>query len=75
MKRWLAHYDTGVPESLTPYPDGTLLDYLQQHVAERPDSPALIFKGRVMSWRQLDRLSADCAAAFVSLGVRRGDRV
>jgi long-chain acyl-CoA synthetase len=75
MKAWLAHYDAGVPESLTPYPDGTLLDYLQQHVTERPDSPALIFKRRVMSWRQLDRLSTDCAAAFVSLGVKRGDRV
>ncbi len=72
---WLAQYDAGVPQSLHPYPAGTLLDYLQQHVAERPDSPALIFKGRPMSWRQLDRVSTDCAAAFASLGVARGERV
>ena len=72
---WLAHYDAGVPRSLEPYPQGTLLDDLQRHVRERPDAAALIFKGRAMSWRELDRLSTECASAFASLGVGRGDRV
>jgi long-chain acyl-CoA synthetase len=72
---WLAHYDAGVPHSLEPYPQGTLLDHLQRHVRERPVAAALIFKGRTMSWRELDRLSTECASAFASLGVGRGDRV
>jgi len=72
---WLAHYDEGVPASLAPYPEGTLLDDLRRHARERPDAPALIFKGRRVSWAELDRLSTECAAAFASLGVGRGDRV
>jgi long-chain acyl-CoA synthetase len=75
MARWLDHYDSGVPASLEPYPAGTLLDYVDTHVKERPDAPALIFKGRQITWRELDSLSDACAAAFATLGIRRGDRV
>jgi long-chain acyl-CoA synthetase len=75
MARWLDHYDSGVPASLEPYPVGTLLDYVDTHVKERPDADALIFKGRHITWRELDSLSDACAAAFATLGIRRGDRV
>ncbi|HET6317472.1 MAG TPA: AMP-binding protein, partial [Chloroflexota bacterium] len=67
-------YDADVPQSLT-YPDGTLLDFLKRHAAERPEATALIFKGRRMSWRTLDRASDACGAALASLGVRAGDKV
>jgi long-chain acyl-CoA synthetase len=72
---WLAHYDPGVPPTLAPYPPGTLLDYLDRHVRERPGAPALLFKGRALSWRELDTLSDEAACALASLGVRRGDGV
>jgi len=72
---WLEHYDAGVPASLTPYGAGTLVDYLDRHAAERPSAPALIFKGRTLSWQQLAALSDSCAVALASLGVARGDRV
>jgi long-chain acyl-CoA synthetase len=75
MARWLDHYDPGVPPSLEPYPDGTLVDFLDKHTKERPAADALIFKGRHITWRELDSLSDACAAAFASLGIRRGDRV
>ena len=75
MARWLDHYDSGVPASLEPYPSGTLLDYVDTHVKERPDAAALIFKGRRITWRELDSLSDACASAFAELGIRRGDRV
>jgi long-chain acyl-CoA synthetase len=75
MARWLDHYDSGVPASLEPYPAGTLVDYLDTHARERPAADALIFKGRHITWRELDALSDACAAAFASLGIRRGDRV
>ena len=71
---WLAHYDPDVPQSLT-YPDGTLLDFLRRHASERPDATALIFKGRHMSWRALDRASDGFAAGLAALGVRAGDKV
>jgi len=72
---WLAHYDPGVPPTLEPYPVRTLVDYLTDAAREQPAAPALIFKGRTIGYGELDRLSDACAAAFASLGIRRGDRV
>jgi long-chain acyl-CoA synthetase len=72
---WLDHYDQGVPGTLAPYPSRTLVDYLADAVRERPDRPAILFKGATITWRALDRLSDACAAALEALGVARGDRV
>jgi len=72
---WLAHYDAGVPASLAPYPDRTLVDDLRDHARAQPDRAAMLFKGRAVSWRELETLSDACAAAFAELGVGRGDRV
>jgi long-chain acyl-CoA synthetase len=47
--RWLRHYDQGVPETLAPYPERTLLDDVAEAVAERPGAPALLFKGRTVT--------------------------
>jgi long-chain acyl-CoA synthetase len=73
--QWLQHYDQGVPDTLSPYPDRTLLDDLAEAVAERPDAPALLFKGRTVTHGELDRLSDAFAAALAGLGVAPGDRV
>src|SRR5262245_45628927 len=73
--RWLPHYDQGVPSTLAPYPDRTLVDYLDEAARTRPDQAALLFKGAALSNAELGRLSDACAAAFQSLGVNRGDRV
>src|SRR5690349_14728659 len=74
-KPWLAQYDAGVPQSLQPYPDKTLLDYLADLARQEPSRPALLFKGTAMSYSELQRDSDACAAAFAALGVKRGDRV
>ena len=72
---WLAHYDAGVPATLSPYPDRTLLDYVSQAARERPDASALLFKGAKVTYSELERASDACAAALIALGVKRGDRV
>ena len=72
---WLAHYDAGVPPTLEPYPQRTLVDCLADAARDRPTDPALLFKGRTITWAELDRLSDACAAAFAAIGVARGDRV
>jgi long-chain acyl-CoA synthetase len=74
-RRWLAHYDPGVPHSLAPYPERTLVDDLAEAAREEPDATALVFKGARLSWRELDGLSEACAAALRALGVRPGDRM
>ncbi len=72
---WLSHYDEGVPSTLEPYPHRTLLDYLADSARDRPNRPALLFKGARLTCGALDRLSDACAGAFRALGVERGDRV
>jgi long-chain acyl-CoA synthetase len=74
-KPWLKHYDKGVPHSLHPYPKKTLLDIVHETTSERPDHPALLFKGAVMKYGQLERLSDEFASGLVSLGVKKTDRV
>ena len=72
---WLVHYDEGVPATLEPYPDRTLIDYLADAARARPAHPALLFKGARVSYGELQRLSDVFAAALQSLGVKAGDRV
>ncbi len=74
-KVWLKHYDVGVPHSLQPYPESTVLDVLSETVRQRPDHPALLFKGARLSCGELERLSDAFAAALVAVGVEKGDRV
>jgi long-chain acyl-CoA synthetase len=75
MKPWLEHYDADVRPSLAPYPDTTLIDYLDRLASEHPSNAALLFKGVTMSYGELDSLSTAFAAALAALGVRKGDRV
>lgn len=72
---WLERYDEGVPATLEPYPDRTLLDYLSEAARNWPDRAALLFKGSSVSYRQLEDDSDSLAAALVAIGVKRGDRV
>jgi long-chain acyl-CoA synthetase len=72
---WLSHYDPGVPATLAPYPDRTLLDYLADAARARPNRPAILFKGAAVTYAELETLSNACASALAALGVRRGDRV
>jgi len=70
---WTQHYDTGVPESLSPYPARTLLDYQHASAAAHPAGASILFKGISISNAELARLSDRFARALVSAGVRRGD--
>jgi len=73
--KWLQGYDEGVPPSLEPYPERTLLDYLSESARDWPDRPALLFKGSTITYGRLERESDSLAAAFIEIGVKRGDRV
>jgi long-chain acyl-CoA synthetase len=74
-KPWLAHYDSDVPASIAPYPERTLLDYLDDLASGHGRDPALLFKGTTMSYGELQAQSDAFAAALVELGVRPRDRV
>ena len=72
---WFKSYDEGLPRSLKPYPEQTLLDAVAETVRQRPEHTALIFKGRRMAYAELDRLSSAFGAALVAQGVKKGERV
>jgi long-chain acyl-CoA synthetase len=74
-KPWLKHYEPGMPHTLRPYPERTLLDVMSDTVRERPEHTALIFKGTRLSYARLEQLTNAFAAALVAQGVQQGDRV
>lgn len=75
QKPWVRHYDPGVPATLLPYPETTLLDIIADTAKQRPRHPVLLFKGARLSAAALEQVSTDLAAGLASLGVRKGDRV
>lgn len=73
--KWHSGYDEGVPATLEPYPDRTLLDFLRESAQKWPDRPALLFKGATIGYATLHRESDRFAGALASLGVKSGDCV
>jgi len=72
---WFRNYDEGVPRTLAPYPDLTLLDYLRQNAATAPDHFALLFKGARITYADLESWSSRFASELVRNGVKPQDRI
>ena len=83
-KPWVKNYDKGVPESIKPYPEIPLFDFLREGARKHPDrvlsisSAHLPVVGRVrleLTYKQIDDFSDALAAALVDKGLKKGDRV
>jgi len=72
---WFKSYDPGVPHSLEPYPELTAVDLLDDVVKLNPDHTMLIYQHKRLSWKTINQLSDQMAAALVANGVKKGDRV
>lgn len=73
-KPWLAHYDKGVPQTIE-YPKVPLFHFLEEAARKYPDRACTIFKGAVISYRDMNKMADSIAAALVEMGVKKGDRV
>ncbi|MFZ5881036.1 MAG: long-chain-fatty-acid--CoA ligase [Chloroflexota bacterium] len=71
---WVAHYDKGVPESIE-YPQAPLFHFLDDSARKYPDRACTIFKGAVVTYREMNDITDRLAAALVDMGVKKGDRV
>ncbi len=78
---WLKSYSPGMPSTLD-YPRAPLYHFLQQSASLYPDRPAIIYQDPsegqgpiAWTYRDLDEMSDRFAAALISLGVAKGDRV
>jgi long-chain acyl-CoA synthetase len=72
---WHKNYDQGVPASLQPYPDITLLQVIKENAAQKPDHMMIWFKGNTISYRQFAEHVDTLAKALAGIGVKKGDRV
>jgi len=73
---WLRHYPPGMPAEIDTAAAGTLKDLLRQGVTRFGDRAAVTHLGASLSWRELERRSADFGAWLQhTLGLARGDRV
>ncbi len=71
---WLAHYDKGVPQTIE-YPKAPIFHFLEESARLYPDRACTIFKGAVITYREMNALTDHMAAALVEMGVKKGDRV
>jgi long-chain acyl-CoA synthetase len=71
---WLKHYDSGVPQHID-FPKVTLFHLLEETTRKYPNQPCTIFKGKVLTYAEMNALSDRLAAALAALGVKRGDPV
>jgi acyl-coenzyme A synthetase/AMP-(fatty) acid ligase len=55
--------------------DQTLLDYFDAAVARTPAAPAIVARGRRLTYAELDDESRRVASRFAALGLRKGDVV
>lgn len=73
-KPWLRNYDKGVLKTLS-YPKVTLSEVLNEVAENFPDSVAIIFFGRKITYKELKLYVDKLATALADLGVKKGDRV
>jgi long-chain acyl-CoA synthetase len=75
QKPWLENYDRGVPHTLEPYPQKTIMDFVKETASQRPFHTFLYFKGNKIPYGTVESLSDFLAAGLSEMGVKKGDRV
>ena len=73
-KPWLKFYEPHVPAHID-IPQTTMPTALEDTARRYPGHPAMIFKGRTVSYRAFNRAVDRFAAVLQELGVKKGDRV
>ncbi|MDP1547067.1 MAG: long-chain fatty acid--CoA ligase [Anaerolineales bacterium] len=73
-KLWQKNYDKGVPFTIE-YPKAPLFYFLEEAARKYPNRACTIFKGAVITFKEMDEFSNRVAAALVDMGVKKGDRV
>ena len=56
-------------------PDQPLHEHLRRHARTKPETPAIHWYGRAVTWRELDDWSDALGAHLQSLGVKKGEPV
>jgi len=73
-KIWFKSYAPGVPHTVD-FLDITLQEALTNTAEKFPESPALVFQGKSINYKELNDLVSRFAAALRGLGIEPGNRV
>jgi len=73
QKPWINSYEKGVPDELE-FPDIPLHKLLETSAEQYSDKSAIIFKGRTISYSELNALADAVAATLAAYGFQQGDR-
>jgi long-chain acyl-CoA synthetase len=73
-KPWFKSYAPGVPHEID-FEKMTLPEALKRSAQSYPESTALLFMGKHLSYAELDRLVNRFARVLLDLGVKRGEKV
>jgi len=71
---WLKYYDENVPKTID-YPPVTLYHFLEEAARKYPNNPCTIFKGAVITYKEMDEIVDRLAAGLAEYNIRKGDRV
>jgi long-chain acyl-CoA synthetase len=72
---WFKVWRTGVPKTVAPFPRHSVFNLLADSAAGFPDSTAIAFLGKHLSYAELLKEVERFSAVLAGLGVGRGDRV
>jgi len=72
-KPWIKSYDQGVP-AIVEVPNYPVQHFLEEGARRIPDSPAMVFQGREVSYRELNDTADAIAAGLAANGFKKGDR-
>ena len=72
---WLKQYPEGVPATIDEQAFASLVAMMDDSFARHGTEPAFVFMGRVLSFGEVDRLSAALASWLLGQGLQPGDRV
>lgn len=70
---WHDRYDPSVPPTFE-IPDLPVHGLLEKSARQYPNHPAIIFKGRTITYAELNKLSNAIAASLAANGFQKGDR-
>jgi long-chain acyl-CoA synthetase len=72
---WFRIWRAGVPKTVAPFPHHSVFTLLADSAAGFPDSTAIAFLGKHLSYRELLHEVERFSAVLAGLGVSKGDRV
>ncbi|MCW5923228.1 MAG: AMP-binding protein [Saprospiraceae bacterium] len=74
-KPWLQHYPAGVPANIDPEQYPRVIDALDECFKKYSHSPAFVYMGKTLTFREVDEMSRHFGAYLQSRGLEPGDRV